>query len=172
MMSRLVCILYFSFGALFHLSAQSNESVAVEEIAVMEQFENFESKHLNSISNDTIMVYNFWATWCKPCIQELPYFDSLNQYQGKPVIQLVLVSLDFEAQIETKLKPFIKANNISNEVIVLTDGKVNTWINQVDSSWSGAIPATLVIKGNEKLFYEQSFHSYNELLTAILKIND
>ena len=141
-----------------------------QDITVIAEFDNFESEYLSNRSDDTIYVYNFWATWCKPCVQELPFFDSLNTYRGEIPIKLVLVSLDFDSQIESVLKPFLLNNGIQNEVVVLTDGKVNSWINKVDSSWSGAIPATLILKGNEKLFYEQTFHSYQSIISSILKI--
>ncbi|MFK8039206.1 MAG: TlpA family protein disulfide reductase [Crocinitomicaceae bacterium] len=141
-----------------------------QDIKLIEQFKTFEDDYLSNLSSDTIYVFNFWATWCKPCVQELPYFDSLNQFSGSKTIKLVLVSLDFESQIESTLKPFIIRQKIINEVIVLTDSDVNTWIDKVDKSWSGSVPATLVLNKNKRLFYEQSFHSYKELLTTILKI--
>ncbi|MFD1553340.1 hypothetical protein DNU06_06660 [Putridiphycobacter roseus] len=140
------------------------------QVVVIEDYADFESEYLVGRSSDTIYVFNFWATWCKPCVQELPYFDSLNQYAGAKPISLVLVSLDFKTQIEKSLVPFLTKNNIKNEVVLLADGKVNKWIDEVDPSWSGSIPATLVINGDKRLFFEQSFHSYNELINTILKI--
>ncbi len=143
-----------------------------QDITVLEKFSDFEETYLNNRPSDTIYVYNFWATWCKPCVKELPYFDSLKVSDDNvPPIKLILVSLDFKEQIESTLEPFLKNRKIKDKVVVLTDGKVNTWIDQVDPTWSGAIPATLVIKGDKKNFYEQSFHSYNELITTILKID-
>ncbi|MFK8043919.1 MAG: TlpA disulfide reductase family protein [Crocinitomicaceae bacterium] len=142
-----------------------------QNITVIDEFDDFKSQYLENKTNDTIHVFNFWATWCKPCVQELPFFDSLKFYNGKSPIKLVLVSLDFENQIKTVLEPFVEKNNITAEVVVLTDGKVNDWIDKVNPLWSGAIPATLVLKGNSSNFYEKSFHSFNELLTTILKID-
>lgn len=143
---------------------------AISQVTVIDDYEKFEADYLSNRSSDTIYVFNFWATWCKPCVQELPYFDSLNLYQGEQAIELVLVSLDFKNQLEKTLIPFLKKENIQNEVVLLADGRVNHWIDQVDENWSGSIPATLVIYGDKKLFYEQSFHSYDELLNTILKI--
>ena len=145
-------------------------SVTAQHVTIVDDFESFEIAYLSPKLNDTIYVFNSWATWCKPCVQELPYFDSLNTYSGEIPIKLILVSLDFKEQIESVLKPFIGSRNIQNEVVVLTDSKVNNWIDKVDSTWSGAIPATLILNGNEKLFYEQTYHSYQSLLNSILKI--
>lgn len=160
----------FKFIFLFLFTFNVQSSIIAQNITIVDKYEKFEKAYLKNTSKDTIYVFNFWATWCKPCVQELPYFDSLNNYKGAKPIKLILVSLDFENQIESRLKPFLKEQNIQNEVVVLTDGKVNSWINKIDPSWSGAIPATLVLNGNNKLFYEKTFHSYSTLLTSILKI--
>ena len=72
------------------------------------------------------------------------------------------MSIDFPKMAETKLLPFIKTHNLKSEVLLLNDPDANNWINKVDSTWSGAIPATLIYKGNKRRFYEKSF-SFDEL---------
>lgn len=117
-------------------------------------------------ANDTTYVINFWATWCKPCVEELPAFEKLYQnYQGKNV-RLVLVSLDFEKQIETKLIPFIQNQELKGEVIVLKQKGMNNWIDKIDPSWSGALPATIIYNKKKRAFFEQSF-DYGELETQL-----
>lgn len=112
--------------------------------------------------NDTTYVVNFWATWCVPCVEELPNFEKLNaEYKDKKV-KVLLVSIDFPKMAETKLLPFVKKNNLKSEVVLLNDPDANTWINKVDSTWSGAIPATIIYKGDKRRFYEKSF-SFEEL---------
>lgn len=104
---------------------------------------------------DTLYVVNFWATWCKPCIQELPSFDSLYHHtSGKPV-KLVLVSLDFKEELEKKVKPFLAKNNIQIPCYLLDEGNGNDFIDKVSKDWSGAIPATLFKKGNNLLLREK-----------------
>ncbi len=116
-------------------------------------------------------VINFWATWCKPCIKELPYIDQLTEKYGED-IKVTLVSLDFPRKIKTKLIPFMMQHQLRSEVVLLDDGKVNEWIDKVDPSWSGAIPATVVFKDGEKHFYEKEFHSLEEVENIIIKINN
>lgn len=112
--------------------------------------------------NDTTYVVNFWATWCVPCVEELPNFEKLNaEYKDKKV-KVLLVSIDFPKIAETKLLPFVKEHNLKPEVVLLNDPDANTWINKVDSTWSGAIPATIIYKGDKRRFYEKSF-SFEEL---------
>ena len=113
-------------------------------------------------AGDTVYVINFWATWCKPCIEELPSFEKVyDEYNGRN-FRMILVSLDFPTKYEENLLPFIKERGLKPEVIHLTEVNANDWIDRVDPSWSGAIPATLVYKGDDRDFYERKLN-YEEL---------
>lgn len=117
--------------------------------------------------NDTTYVINFWATWCAPCVAELPYFENLTDHYKNEKIKVILVSLDFEKQITKKLIPFIEKNKIKSEVIVLTDGKSNEWIGKVNEEWGGAIPVTYFYKGDSYIFEDGEFESFDELTSII-----
>ena len=112
---------------------------------------------------DVVYVVNFWATWCAPCVKELPYFEALNQQQD---VEVLLVSLDFPKHKASRLIPFLIENDIKSKVLLLDDEDENTWINAIDPSWSGALPATLIYTQQKRGFYEQSF-SQNELQQLI-----
>lgn len=117
-------------------------------------------------SDDKTYVVNFWATWCKPCVEELPAFEKLyDNYRGKNV-EVLLVSLDFKKDVETRLMPFIEKHNLQPEVMLLDDVKENVWIPKVDETWSGAIPATLIYNKDKRSFYEQSFN-YEQLINEV-----
>jgi len=115
----------------------------------------------------TTYVINFWATWCKPCIEELPYFEKLNETYKDKNVKVLLVSLDMPRMVEDQLIPFIKNKKLQSEVILLDDPKQNTWIPKIDESWSGAIPATIIYNAEERAFFEQSF-TYEELEKQVL----
>lgn len=127
-------------------------------------FDTFE--HYLKKDTDTLYVVNFWATWCMPCVEELPYFEEITEkYQDKKV-KVILVSLDMPKKVESNLLPFIKQRQLKSEIIYLNDPNANAWIEKVDTTWSGAIPATLIYKGTQRQFYEQSF-TYQELEEAM-----
>ncbi len=101
-------------------------------------------------------VVNFWATWCKPCVAELPYFERLGREYADKGVEVVLVSLDLHGTFEKKLLPFVREKKLESQVIVLDDPKQNDWIPQVNEAWSGAIPATLMYNKTNRMFYESS----------------
>lgn len=119
-------------------------------------------KPLLNKTDNKVHVVNFWATWCAPCIKELPYFEKVKaEYEAKGV-EVLLVSLDFPRQYEKKLKPFIKEKKLKSKVVCLNDVNQNRWIPEIDNSWSGALPATIIYNSDERKFYERSF-TYEEL---------
>ncbi|MEA5128344.1 TlpA disulfide reductase family protein [Proteiniphilum sp.] len=107
--------------------------------------------------DDTIYVVNFWATWCAPCIKEIPYFEQFGEKYRSRNVKVLMVSLDMRSQLETKLIPFIEKEKMKNEVILLDDPKFNDWIPLVDKSWTGAIPATLIYGSGFREFYPKEF---------------
>ncbi|SNR15029.1 TlpA disulfide reductase family protein [Tenacibaculum jejuense] len=115
-------------------------------------------KPLLEQQDDKVHVVNFWATWCKPCVEELPAFEKLNEEYKDKNVELLLVSLDFPNQIQSELLPFIKEHELKPEVVVLDDPDQDKWINGISTEWSGAIPATIIYKNGKRAFYEQSFN--------------
>ena len=109
--------------------------------------------------SDTTFVVNMWATWCKPCVAELPYFERLSrEMAANRYVKVLLVSVDAKKDRETKLEPFLSKRGITAEVVLLSP----VGVDGVDSSWSGAIPATLFAKGPRRGFFEQEF-TYDDL---------
>lgn len=115
-----------------------------------------------STGSDSLYIVNFWATWCVPCVKELPEFEKINeQFSGRKV-KVLLVSLDNSDHIDSRVLPFIDKHNLKSEIILLDDPQSNKWIPEVDESWSGSIPATIIFSSNSRAFYEKMF-TYDEL---------
>jgi thiol-disulfide isomerase/thioredoxin len=141
-------------------------NLTAQEVTIYEKYADFE--HLLQKNNDTTYVINFWATWCKPCIKELPEFEEINQHFKNKKFKMILVSLDFDSQLDSKVKPFINNQNIQSEVVLLADTKQNDWIDKVNPEWSGSIPVT-VIYNNDFYFFKEGSMSYDELNELITK---
>ena len=158
----------FILSVIFSLSSLTAfpQSWTLKDVDIYRSFDDFE--HILDTQNDTTYLVNFWATWCAPCVKELPHFGDIQKLSKGKKLKVVLVSLDFERQFESRLIPFLNKNKIASDVVVLLDKKESTWIDKVDPEWSGAIPITLVYKGEKRNFYEKSFHSTDEL-KSILK---
>jgi len=122
-------------------------------------------------SSDTIYVINFWATWCKPCVEEIPIFEKLNSTYASKNVKVILVSNDFKRLVDTKLKPFVLKNKLRSQVVFIDEATPNDWIDLVDKSWSGAIPATLIVSAsrNYEMFFERQV-SFDELKIEIDKL--
>ena len=146
-------------------SINSNDELNSEDIE-LEVYDFNGLKDFLYREDEKTYVVNFWATWCAPCIKELPYFEKVNHEFKNSDVEVILVSLDFPKKYESKLKPFIKKNDLQSKVIALDDTDQNTWIPGISEDWSGAIPATLIYNRDKRQFYEKSF-SYDELVTEI-----
>jgi len=142
-------ILTFLMG--LFASASHAQNVTVIKYAELES--------MLSSKSDTTLVVNFWATWCAPCVKELPYFEELQVKHAKEKIKVVLISLDYNSLLEKKVKPFIAKTGIkSAKVFLLNESDPNVWMGKVAPEWSGAIPFTLIINGTkERKGYERPF---------------
>lgn len=147
---------------------KSVEMELVEDVsAVPLEIYDYEGlKPFLETSTDTIYVVNFWATWCAPCIKELPYFEKMGATYKDQNVDVLLVSLDFPKKYDSHLKPFIKKHKLKSKVLALDDNDSNTWIPAIDPDWSGAIPATLIFNKEKRQFYEQTF-TYEELVAEV-----
>jgi thiol-disulfide isomerase/thioredoxin len=121
-------------------------------------------------SGDTVYVVNFWATWCKPCIEEIPDFLQLSRELAGENVIFLFVSLDFRKNLEKGVIPFIQSKEMNSNVLLLHDPDADQWIPQVNAQWTGAIPATLIYRGDDRKFFEKTL-SYEELKSIIYSLN-
>jgi len=157
----LTTLLLFSF----HFSySQLIDRKVFKKVIKFEEYENIINK-----KDDVLYVVNFWATWCGPCVREIPDFMEVNnQLAGRSDFKMLLISLDSKSDLSEEVLPFLIKNNITADVYLLDDNKrMNFWMPRVDRGWSGSIPATIFYKNKKKLhFVEQQLHK-DELLATI-----
>jgi len=153
----------FFFSTIIVLVLQScgiklNKQEANGQIISFKQYQN-----LISNSEKTLLV-NFWATWCKPCVEELPYFEMMQKKYGDDKFEVLLISLDFLEEYETKFLPYLKDNQIVSKCYLLDYSKNKNWINEVNPQWSGALPATIMYSNKEKInFFKEGELSLPQL---------
>jgi thiol-disulfide isomerase/thioredoxin len=116
--------------------------------------------------DDSLYVINFWATWCAPCVAELPLFEELAAAYSEQPIKVLLVSLDFPEELDKRLAPFLAKRQLKSQIFILDQDGVNEWMEKISPQWSGAIPATLVYRKGKREFYEKKFKG-EELKEAV-----
>ena len=120
--------------------------------------------------DDTTYIINFWATWCKPCIHELPYFRNVEAKHKKEKIRFIYISLNFKRELDSVLNKFLKMNSFNSVVYLIDEPDYNQWIEKVDIHWQGNIPATLIYNSskNKRSFFNRELDE-KELSSEILK---
>lgn len=140
---------------------------AQEKIRIIEENELLEI--LNK-KNDSTYVVNFWATWCAPCMREMPILLDFAQANKNKKVKLILISLDFPKHIESKVIPFVEENEVEGEVVVFDTPPGYKWIDAVDSAWNGGIPATIVFNSTKRIFHGNEIHSMQEIDSLLITV--
>lgn len=137
---------------------------------VVKQVDLQQLKSATQVANDTLYVVNFWATWCKPCVEEMPYFiQTANKWSGKKV-KLIFVSLN-SVKEKGAVEKFVTQHKIQQEVLLLNAGNPNIWINEIEPQWSGSIPATIFYKKGKKVLFHEGEMNATEL-DSIINLNN
>lgn len=152
-------------------SAGNEMVVQAEEVGADVKFPIYDFDGLEPLlhkEDDKTYIVNFWATWCKPCIKEMPYFERVQEEQKTNNVEVILVSLDMPNMWKTQLEPFVQKKGIQSKVVILDDPKQNDWIPKVSEEWGGGIPATLIYNKDKRTFYQRGF-TYEELNNELTK---
>ncbi|MBP6432087.1 MAG: TlpA family protein disulfide reductase [Ferruginibacter sp.] len=128
-----------------------------------------------SKNNDTTYIVNFWSTFCQPCIEEMPFLQSISKKYASKKVKLVFVSLDVKSFYPKKLKAFLKQHKITATSIWLNETNADIFCPAVEEKWSGAIPATIIVNNKKgyKQFYEEQFtpQQFEDALKKAINLN-
>lgn len=108
-------------------------------------------------SKDEILVFNFWATFCKPCVAEIPFFIKVSNKYKSNNVKLILVSLDLPNYYPNKIATFAKKHQFTADIVWLNETDADYFCPKIDLKWSGSIPATLMVntKTGQRKFFEE-----------------
>ncbi|OJU77825.1 MAG: hypothetical protein BGO09_03610 [Bacteroidetes bacterium 47-18] len=121
------------------------------------------NERLNA-GTDTIYVVNYWATWCIPCVKELPALEKIQeQYKDKPV-KVLLVSFDFKEQYPEQLEKWVQQKQLKSEVVWMNESVPDEFIPRLNNDWSGSLPATTILyKRKTYRYFTEASVTYKEL---------
>ena len=128
------------------INAQEVKGVKVSELA----------KTINE--SKTPLIVNFWATFCVPCIQEMPYFQEMARQYKSQNVSLLFVSLDLREAYPTKVNEMAKKLNLTSPVVWLNETNADYFCPKIDTTWSGGMPSSLFVNnatGYHKFFEDQ-----------------
>lgn len=110
-----------------------------------------------SRKTDSVYVINFWATFCRPCVGEIPHFISITNRYAAQKVKLLLVSLDLKEDYPAKIRAFAKQRHFNANMAWLNETNADVFCPMIDKSWSGAIPATIMV--NARTGYRKFFEA-------------
>jgi thiol-disulfide isomerase/thioredoxin len=138
----LIMLLFFSVVS----HAQDVKAVKVTEL----------SKTIKE--STTPLIVNFWATFCVPCIQEMPYFQEMARQYKSQNVSLLFVSLDLKEAYPTKVNAMAKKLQLTFPVVWLNETNADYFCPKIDTTWSGGMPSSLFVNnstGYHKFFEDQ-----------------
>ncbi len=132
-----------------------------------------EYKALLDNSKGKVILVNFWATWCPPCVKEFPELVKLyNDYKDKEFV-LMFISLDDKSEYDSKLLPFLKKQGVDFTSYFGNFSNPETIMNYVDKSWQGEIPYTGIYDKEGKLVKSLLGNkTYEQFETEIKQVMD
>lgn len=146
-MTRVIAILLFACST----AAAAQDQAKIVKLPELQE--------LISSKGDKIKVINFWATWCAPCVKEMPLFEKLGQERTD--VQVTFVSMDLDLDPDpSKVYKFVSRKKLQSKVVMLDEKNPNSYIELIDKSWSGALPATIIVnsKTGQRKFVEKELH--------------
>lgn len=152
-MFKQITITFLLFGISLSVAGQANvvSTARVVKLADLQK--------VMSEPGTQVKVINFWATWCAPCVKELPLFERINQQRKDVAVTLVSMDMDLDPNPE-KVHKFVARKKISSSVLILDENNPNSYIDKIEKDWSGALPATIVINPTtgKRVFVERELH--------------
>ncbi len=137
---KVLALILFTFG-IFFCEAQTISSWKITDVR----------KYIDN--SDSVLVVSFWATFCKPCTEEIPYLESISAKYKDHKVKVLLVSLDLPDFFPGKIESFVNKSNYTSQVVWLNETNADYFCPKIDKGWFGEIPCTYIV--NTKKAYRK-----------------
>lgn len=127
------------------------------------------------IRNDSaqVAIVNVWASWCKPCLKEIPDLVKLRKEFLSKGVNVILITADDIELLESDVKTVLRKAGVDFPSYIKAEAKDDAFISGLDSSWSGALPTTFLFDNDGKLLEtmvgERTFQQFQEAIERRLK---
>lgn len=109
-----------------------------------------------------IMVINFWATWCAPCLKEIPEFVRLQAEYQQQGLQFVGIALDDKQAV----LEYLQRVTINYPILIAGDDGIG--LTQQLGNIVGAVPFTLVVDQSGRMVFRQPGELSNDKLLEVI----
>lgn len=111
-------------------------------------------REIRANKGDKLRLINVWATWCGPCVVELPRLIETNRMYRHRNLEFITISMDSPTRKAEALR-LLKKNEASNRNVIPAEDRPYEVIEVLDPEWSGALPYTLLIEPGGKVIYRK-----------------
>ncbi|HPM79274.1 MAG TPA: redoxin domain-containing protein [Candidatus Anammoximicrobium sp.] len=106
--------------------------------------------------NDTknLRLINVWATWCIPCVEEMPKLVTINRMYRKRKFEMITISLDAPQERDVVLKR-LQEKHVSSTNYIFATGDRDKLAEALDQQWPGPVPYTILVAPGGKILYRK-----------------
>lgn len=147
---------------------QAMKQLAAEEVT-LEMVDTEALKTLRKNDTNKLRLINLWATWCGPCLGEIPELVTINRMYRHRGLELIMVSADAHEQKDTVLK-FLKKHQASSKNLLFNTTDRDKLAEAIGEQWNGSLPYTILVRpGGEIVYRHHDAINPLELRRAIVK---
>ena len=112
-------------------------------------------KALRKNSTGKLLLVDFWATWCGPCLEALPKFETMYRMYGHRAFDLVTVSINYRDE-DVGVKKVLDDEHATSTNWILGSTDIYTQLAAFDPNWNAAVPYTLLIRPAGEIVYKST----------------